>query len=138
MEKCLLEKIKKKILKVACLSPKTLDWVMPRSVSDLFQQWRVKCSSPQKIILWKLSIFAGVWRLWLERNSRGFRNKKATVEEVADSIVWSVSNWASRDKEFEGVSLHDQNRSCDACTSKDFINQYLILLGCLRWKEFRS
>lgn len=32
-----------------------------------------------------------------------FRNKSSMVDEVADSIVWTVSEWASCDMEFSGV-----------------------------------
>lgn len=103
---------------------------MPRSISDLFQQWRLKCSSSSKKILRKLSIFSGVWRSWFERNSRVFRNKSATVEEVADSIICSVSNWASRDKEFEGISHHDPNRSWDGCLQK---NKFHKLISNSSW-----
>lgn len=33
------------------------------------------------------------------------------MEEVADSIIWSVSNWVSRDKKFEEVYVREFNRS---------------------------
>lgn len=43
----------------------------------------------------------------LEGNDRIFRNKSKLVEEVVDSIVWSVLGWMSKRKEFDGVPLED-------------------------------
>ena len=39
------------------------------------------------------------------------RNKSKSVEEVANSIVSSISEWAARRKEFNGVPLEDLDRS---------------------------
>lgn len=44
-----------------------------------------------------------------------FHNKSSKVEELVQSIVWSVSNWDSPDKDFQGVSLHDLTLSWDDC-----------------------
>lgn len=44
-----------------------------------------------------------------------FHNKCLVAEEVANSIVWTVSNWVTRDKDFEGVSHPDHILSWDAC-----------------------
>lgn len=64
-----------------------LHWVMTIIVQELFQQWRERARSRMvcQKKLWNLSIFAGV-----------FCNICSGVEEIADSIVWSVSNWVSR------------------------------------------
>lgn len=40
-----------------------------------------------------------------------FRNKSYEVDFIVDSIVWSVSCWASRRKEFVSVSMIDLNLS---------------------------
>lgn len=37
------------------------------------------------------------------------------LQWMPDLIIWSVSNWASRNKEFEEVYHHDLTRSWDAC-----------------------
>lgn len=52
-------------------------------------------------------MYATLWKLSLEGNNRIFRNKSKLVEEVVDSIVWSVSGWVSKRKEFDGVPLED-------------------------------
>lgn len=58
-----------------------------------------------------LSLYAGMWKIWLERNSKVFKNKNRTVDEIVQSIVWDVLEWASRKVEFEEVSLEAFNRS---------------------------
>lgn len=62
-----------------------------------------------------LSLFAGVWIIWLERNNRVFRYRSFEVVEITDSIVWMVSGWASHDKVFVDVTLHDLYISWEAC-----------------------
>ena len=87
-----------------------IEWVMPRSVEDLFLQWHLGSKSGHRNILWKLVFYATHWKLSLERNKRVFRDT-SSIEEVVDSIIWSISEWVSRRKEFVGVSLEDLNRS---------------------------
>ena len=62
-------------------------------------------------ILWKLVVYATVWKLWLERNRRVFINKSKSAEEVVESIVWTVWEWVCNCKHFIDVSLEDLNRS---------------------------
>ena len=40
-----------------------------------------------------------------------FRSINKPVEEIIQSIVWNVSEWACNRKEFGGISLIDLNRS---------------------------
>lgn len=54
------------------------------------------------------------WKLWLESKNHVFNNKNSAVNCIVDFIVWTVSSWASRDKAFNGVSVHDLNISCEA------------------------
>lgn len=62
------------------------------NVPELFQQWRLRCSKVSQKILWNLSIFAGFWKIWNERNNRIFRNKSTEVEEIADLLFgWCLT-----------------------------------------------
>lgn len=88
---------------------------MPNSVSNLFKQWRITYVSPRQKKLCSLSVFAIVWRLWLKRNSRVFRNTSAKVDEVADSVIWYVSSCVNRDKDFEDIFIHALTIFWDAC-----------------------
>ena len=40
-----------------------------------------------------------------------FRNIRKPVDNVIESIVWTVSGWVSKRKKFDGVPLEDLNRS---------------------------
>ena len=55
-------------------------------------------------------MYAIVWKLWLERNIRVCNNKSKAAEEIFESIVWTMSEWVCKRKEF-GNSLEDLNRS---------------------------
>ena len=80
------------------------EWVMPRTVEDLFHQWGLRCKFVRGKILWK-------WKLWLERNNRVMRNESNPMEVVVESIVLTMSECVSKRKEFKGVSLEELNRS---------------------------
>ena len=58
-----------------------------------------------------LSLYGGMWKIWMERNSKIFKNKNRIVDEIVQSIVWNVLEWASRKVELEEVSLEAFNRS---------------------------
>eukprot|EP00268_Persea_americana_P003213 TRINITY_DN10969_c0_g1_i3.p1 TRINITY_DN10969_c0_g1~~TRINITY_DN10969_c0_g1_i3.p1 ORF type:complete len:105 (+),score=13.75 TRINITY_DN10969_c0_g1_i3:312-626(+) len=77
-----------------------VQWVMPQSVADLFCQWHLG----GQVYAWENSVeiflYATLWKLWMERNNRLFRNRSKSVEEVVESNVWSVSKWVSGEKEF--------------------------------------
>ena len=88
-----------------------MNWVMPRTMEDLFTQWRMWRKFVRGKILWKLVLYATVWKLWLERNRRGFNNKSKATEEIVESIDWTLSSWVGKRKEFAGISLEDLNRS---------------------------
>lgn len=62
-------------------------------------------------VLWQLSLFVGCWKLWFERNNLVFNNKSMGVSDIVDFVVWTVSNWACRDKVFCDVSRYDIHMS---------------------------
>lgn len=61
--------------------------------------------------LWRLSLYRRLWKLWLERNNSAFKTKYRTYDEIVQSIVWNVSEWAIRKAEFVGISLEALNKS---------------------------
>ena len=89
-------------------------WFMPGSVEDLFLQWHLGSKDWRGKILWKLALYATVWKTWLERNKRVFRDVSKSIEEITQSIVWKVSEWACIRKEFGGISAAGINRAWDA------------------------
>eukprot|EP00268_Persea_americana_P006524 TRINITY_DN12355_c3_g1_i1.p1 TRINITY_DN12355_c3_g1~~TRINITY_DN12355_c3_g1_i1.p1 ORF type:complete len:248 (+),score=21.79 TRINITY_DN12355_c3_g1_i1:391-1134(+) len=88
-----------------------MSWVMPVNVMELFLQWKYSGSSARGCLLWCFSLYAGLWKLWLERNSRIFKNKSKSFVQIVQSIIWNILEWASKKAEFEGVALEDLNRS---------------------------
>lgn len=66
---------------------------MPWSVDDLLQQWHFKCKFACGRILWKFLLYAFLWKVWLERNNRIFKNRSRTVEEIVEVIPKVVSEW---------------------------------------------
>lgn len=65
--------------------------------------------------MWNLSLFVVVWKIWLKRNNRVFRDRSNEVAMVVDFFVSSVSECTSRAQEFVDVPLHDLHLSWDAC-----------------------
>ena len=53
--------------------------VMSGTVKDLFLQWRLGSKGRRGKILWKLVLYATVWKIWLERNRRVFKNVSTSV-----------------------------------------------------------
>ena len=92
---------------IAILDKFVMQWVMPRAFDDLFHQWRFGCKYICGKILWKLVLYATLWKLWMERNDRLFRHKSSSV----DGVVRSASEWVRTKKEFKGVDLSDLNIS---------------------------
>ena len=89
-------------------------WVMPCSIKEFFEQWVFRGKSVRGHILWRLSLYAGLWKLWIERNNRFFQNKCKRPEVIVRSVVWVFSEWVIRKAEFLGVSLEALNRSWPA------------------------
>lgn len=44
-------------------------WVMPKIVSELFIQWRINNATKLRNIFSKLSLCAGSWKIWMEKQS---------------------------------------------------------------------
>lgn len=55
-------------------------------------------------------LHATLWKNRLERTNRVFRNKSFSMEEVVESIVWSVLELVCSKTEFMRVALEDLNR----------------------------
>lgn len=68
----LVMKVWAAILKIFWMS-----WIMLRSVSDLLCQWRTQGKLASKRILWNLSLYAGLWKIWLEWNNSSNKSKEA-------------------------------------------------------------
>ena len=68
-----------------------MNWVMPKTVEELFLHWRLGRKGVRGKILWKLVVYATIWKIWLERNRTVFRSISKPGKEIIQSIVWNVS-----------------------------------------------
>ena len=53
-------------------------WVFPRSISQLFEAWKMTVGSWRGRIMWKLSFLPTLWAIGKERNIRCFEGKVAS------------------------------------------------------------
>ena len=88
-----------------------INWALPETVEDLFIQWQYGCKFFCGRILWIAALYGTIWKLWLERNKRVFQNTSKSVKKVVESIVWSVSEWVEKRRQFSGVYLENPSRS---------------------------
>ncbi|KAL4193061.1 hypothetical protein AMTRI_Chr06g175030 [Amborella trichopoda] len=54
-------------------------------------------------ILWKATIAATIWIVWLERNSRIFHGSKLQTPALLHKVISLVTFWASNHKFFVGI-----------------------------------
>lgn len=78
---------------------------MPDKVKDLIDHWNYGFGSYRGRVVWKLMLVATLWSVWLERNRWVFQNERKGIHTVVDLILYEISIWAARCKEFEGYSL---------------------------------
>ncbi|RVW87823.1 hypothetical protein CK203_039735 [Vitis vinifera] len=83
-----------------------MDWVPPRSISDMlsitFNDFGL---SRRGMVLWQATCIALIWVVWRERNARIFLDKARNPESLWDSIFFLASLWAFCSKVFKGIPL---------------------------------
>lgn len=83
---------------------------MPSIAKDLIDHWQYGFGSFRGKVIWKLVLVLTLWNVWDQRNRRIFNNeKKCTM--VVNLIIYQVSQWAAKCREFEGYSSADISRS---------------------------
>ncbi|RVX05136.1 LINE-1 retrotransposable element ORF2 protein [Vitis vinifera] len=84
-----------------------MDWVSPRSISDMLSSnFNGFGSSKRGIVLWQNACIALMWVVWRERNARIFEDKARNSEYLWDSICFLTSFWAFCSKVFKGIPLN--------------------------------
>ncbi|XP_020963842.1 uncharacterized protein LOC110265266 [Arachis ipaensis] len=73
------------------------DWVIPGTTKELFESWRGMHNRQQGQKLWMTTFFAVIWNIWLERNARIFKNKRASLEAIHTRTVLSYTEWRACD-----------------------------------------
>ena len=90
-------------------------WVCPKDIHQfLLTKFRGFGSRKEAKILWQTSIFAMLWCIWLERNSRVFNDSFSSIDFIWDRITFLASLWCSAHGLFNGVSLADIQRDWHA------------------------
>ena len=80
-------------------------WVLPRSLSDLFEAWIFQYMAPRGREMWKLSFLAVIWFIWKERNDRCFKRIASCVDSITCKIQLFVALWVSVIPSFQGIML---------------------------------
>ncbi|RVW76404.1 Molybdopterin biosynthesis protein CNX1 [Vitis vinifera] len=90
-----------------------MDWVSPRSISDMLSSnFNGFGSSKRGIVLWQNACIALMWVVWRERNARIFEDKARNSEYLWDSICFLTSFWAFCSKVFKGIPLNMLQLDC--------------------------
>lgn len=72
-----------------------VSWVFPSNVKQLFEMWSFNVLYGRcKDVWWKM-IYAVLWHLWKERNSRAFGGREMNVEELCLLIRQTIVIWLS-------------------------------------------
>lgn len=75
-----------------------LSWVMPEEIEQFFVQWHEGMDPKSVRWFWRIVMLAGIWFLWKERNSRIFRSRAGSVEQVFALVKKNASDWAIASK----------------------------------------
>jgi hypothetical protein len=67
-----------------------MQWVMPRTVLELFSGWLGRHNS---LLVWKMVPHCLVWCLWRERNARHFEDSKHTTNALKLFFFHTLFDW---------------------------------------------
>ena len=79
------------------------EWVIPRFATDLLTLGQGFLLQKKGRILWKVTITATFWTIWLERNRRIFEGVEENFESISDRIKLWVGIWLHNCKDFNNV-----------------------------------
>ena len=80
-----------------------LNWVIPRSSTELLSLGRGFSFTKKGNIVWKVSVTATCWAIWLERNNRIFEEVEDSFESIWDRIRLWVAIWLHFCKDFKSI-----------------------------------
>ena len=80
-------------------------WVLPNSLSDLFEAWICLSMAPRGKEMWRLSFLGMVWIILKERNARCFKGIASCVNSITEKIKLSGALWVSINPNFQGILL---------------------------------
>lgn len=73
------------------------NWVQPKSMGDIFEQWDGYPIPKKWAALWNVILFSTSWSIWLGRNDRIFRNgdrnpQDMFMEGLIHGVYWAKQN----------------------------------------------
>nr|XP_025628682.1 uncharacterized protein LOC112721872 [Arachis hypogaea] len=68
-------------------------WCSPGNLKEHFESWINMAIWKVERKRWFLGFFAVVWTIWLERNSRLFRNHSSSMREIINKSFASAEEW---------------------------------------------
>ncbi|CAL5349406.1 unnamed protein product [Camellia sinensis] len=70
-----------------------VQWVMPGSLSGLFDWWAGYKYKNLEAKTWKAVLLAALWSIWKHRNKCKFREKQSNLENLNELIKIRVAIW---------------------------------------------
>ena len=71
-----------------------IQWVMPRSVLELFEAQQGKFARHRHIDVWKLVPHCLIWCIWHERNARSFEGCERSLLEIKSFFLHTLFEWS--------------------------------------------
>ena len=90
-----------------------MQWVMPRTVLDLFGAWLGKMGQHGSILVWKMVPHCLVWCLWREWNARHFEDSERTISGLKLLFFQALLEWVAGSGAF---AIHSIWELIDLCT----------------------
>jgi hypothetical protein len=70
-----------------------VQWVMPRTIMDLFSCWMGLPGRHDTVLIWKMIPHCLIWCLWHERNARHFLDSERHIHELKLFFFHSLFDW---------------------------------------------
>uniref|UniRef100_A0A2N9H161 Reverse transcriptase zinc-binding domain-containing protein n=1 Tax=Fagus sylvatica TaxID=28930 RepID=A0A2N9H161_FAGSY len=89
-----------------------VQWVMPRTIMDLFSCWSGQLRSHDTVLVWKMISHCLIWCLWHERSARHFEDSERHIHELKLFFFHTLFDWVLGSGAF---SIHSILELIDLC-----------------------
>ncbi|XP_026410448.1 uncharacterized protein LOC113305647 [Papaver somniferum] len=87
------------------LSSLQIPWASTNDIKNLLLSWRVGGVSQRKKFFWQILLFAIIWMLWLERNSRVHGGRSKSKDELVKAVKSNICMWSMDTNIFRDFSM---------------------------------
>ena len=77
-------------------------------------KWVFKHSGKKIRVIWRYTVMAVAWLIWLERNKRVFEDKNSNAKELWSHAKFLVGMWAKASKIFDSTDQFLFRLDCDS------------------------